>query len=62
MFLIAVVQLFISLQYLVFLETMIPDKIFEKKWSNPVKNWTEKEKFGICFCVYFNSYLQSLSF
>ena len=44
MFLIAVVQLFISLQYLAFLETMIPDKIFEKKWSNPVKKLDRKRK------------------
>ena len=29
----------------------IPNKIFETKWSNSVK-----EKFGICFYVFFNCY------
>ena len=34
-------------------------KYFARK-AEIQKNWTEKEKFGIYFCVLFNSYRQSL--
>ena len=48
----------VRIKYL--LAETIPDKIFRTKWSNPVKlEW--KKKFGICFCVFFNCYLQSPS-
>ena len=41
--------------------TTVPDKIFEAKWGNPLK-MDRKEKFGICFCVFFNYQWRSISF
>ena len=42
------------------IETTILDKIFGTKWSNPVE-LDRKKKFGLCLCVFFNCYFQSLS-
>ena len=33
--------------------TTVPEKIFGAKWGSPLK-MDRKEKFGICFCVFFN--------